>query len=90
MPIFDEEGVRQEVRRLIADVLSRKKATIKPDDVKEGVSLTLQLGIDSLDILQILATVEKKYKMRIPEDDLKAVDDLKGILDAVRRHWPQG
>lgn len=84
-----QEGeVREAVRGLILDVLKRKKLDIPADKVAEGVSLTRDLGIDSLDILQMTATVEKRYKLRIPEDELKKMDDLGGVLAAVRRHWP--
>jgi acyl carrier protein len=86
----DDKELREVVRGLIADVLKHKKAKATIDDVKEGVSLTTTLGVDSLDLLQISATVEKKYKMRIPEEELKKMDELGGILKVVKAHLPQG
>ena len=89
MASFDAELVRSEARELILNVLNRKKSNVKPEEIVEGVSLSVQLGIDSLDILQIMATVEKKFKVRIPEADLLKMDDLGGILNAVKKHWPK-
>lgn len=86
---FDRDVVRKKVQQQIASVLKRKKAAIKPEDIREGVSLTLQLGIDSLDILQLAAGVEKEYKLRIPEEELRAMDDLGAILKVVEKYWPQ-
>ena len=76
------------MQELILEVLNRKKSSARLEDIKEGVSLTRDLGIDSLDVLQITATVEKRYKFRIPEEELKGMDDLKGILSAVSKYWP--
>lgn len=83
-----ENEVREAVRGLIVDVLKRKKLDASSDRVAEGISLTRDLGIDSLDVLQLTATVEKRYKLRIPQEELKGMDDLGGIMAALKRHWP--
>ena len=83
-----EAELRKIVVELVHDVLKRKKSPVGPDGIKDGVSLTRDLGIDSLDILQISATVEKKYRFRLPESELKSMDDLGGIVRAVLKHWP--
>ena len=59
MEKFDKDAARKEIQKLIHDVLNRKKVKVDLEDIKEGVSLTTQLGIDSLDILQVAATVEE-------------------------------
>ena len=74
------------VQQLVADVLNHKKIQKKPEDIVEGLSLTRDLGIDSLDILQIAAIVEKKYQMKFSEEEIKRMDDIKGILETVRKH----
>ena len=89
MAQFDEGAVRGEAQKLILDVLTRKKVKVKPEDIREGVSLSTQVGIDSLDILQIMATVEKKFKVKIPEEELRRMDDLAGILKTVEKYWPK-
>ncbi len=89
MAQFDEGAVRGEAQKLILDVLTRKKVKVKPEDIREGVSLSTQVGIDSLDILQIMATVEKKFNVRIPEEELPGMDDLGGIVRTVKKHWPK-
>jgi acyl carrier protein len=88
MSEFNETAVRDEARQLIMDVLRRKKLDVKPEDIKDGASLTVQLGLDSLDSLQIMATVEKKFHIRIPEEELKEMDNLAGIVRIAKKHWP--
>ena len=89
MAQYDEAAVRREAQKLILDVLTRKKVKVSPDEVREGVSLSVQMGIDSLDILQIMATVEKKFNIRVPEEELPGMDDLGGIVRTVKKHWPK-
>lgn len=84
---FDKEAMRREVQEQIASILKRKKVKIEPADISEGVSLTTQLGIDSLDILQLVATLEKNHGIKIPEAELKSMDDLKGVLRALEANW---
>lgn len=90
MAEFNEDMLRREVRQTIADILARKKSAVKPEQITEGMSLTVRLGIDSLDILQLMATLEKKFKLRIPEEELREMDNLGGIIKVVKRHWPAG
>lgn len=80
------DDIRSAVQGLIADILKRKRVEMKAEDIKEGVSLTRDLGIDSLDILQLSATVEKRYGLRFAEAEIRAMDDLGGILAAIARH----
>lgn len=85
---FDRAAVREAVRQRIAEVLSKKKAKVGPEQIVEGVSLTMQLGIDSLDILQLATQVEKDYGLRIPEEELRKMDDLGAVVAVVEKHWP--
>lgn len=87
MPAFNKEEVRKTVHGLVMDVLKRKKVAVKPDFVVEGISMIMQLGIDSLDILQIVAAAEKKFGVRIPEEELKKIDDIGGFVKAVEKNW---
>lgn len=84
----DRARVRADVQTMISDVLTRKRAPKPAEQIVEGLSLTRDLGIDSLDILQLTAQLEKRYKLRIPEADIKKLDDLGGIMTAIERNWP--
>ncbi|MBI5241208.1 MAG: acyl carrier protein [Elusimicrobia bacterium] len=84
----DPQTIRAAVQELVADVLKRKKSKFKLEDVKEGVSLTRDLGIDSLDILQMTAVFEKKHKVTIPDEETKNLDELGSIVKTVTKYWP--
>jgi acyl carrier protein len=84
------EDHRRAVQQLVADVLNRKKIPKKPEEIVEGLSLTRDLGIDSLDVLQIMATVEKRYKLKFSEAEIKGMDELGGILAIIKKHQAAG
>ncbi len=86
-PSRDE--IRRAVSELVSGALARKKVTAKPEDVAEGKSFLRDLGVDSLDLLQIMATVEKRFGVRIPEDELKKIDDLAAAVSAVETRLPK-
>ena len=72
MPESNTQNLEQEVRAIIAEVteLDPEKITIDVDFV-EG------LGMDSMMALEILAAIEKRYKIQIPEDKLMRLKNLK-------------
>ncbi|MFA6317263.1 MAG: acyl carrier protein [Elusimicrobiota bacterium] len=87
--VYDKNEVRETLVALVRDVLKRKRLDAKAEDIVEGVSLVTQVGIDSLDILQVVAAVEKKYGLRIPEEELRSADDIGKFLKVVEKHWPK-
>ena len=89
MPEFNKEEVRKTIHGLVMDVLKRKKVAVKPDMIVEGVSMIMELGLDSLDILQLVATVEKKIGVKIPDEELKKIDDMGSFIKAVEKNWPK-
>ncbi len=79
------DEARRAVVGLICEVLERKKARFRREDVREGASLTRDLGIDSLDLLQLAARVEKKFGIKFPDAELQGLDELGAILAAIAR-----
>ena len=68
------------VRRLIADVSRHDVSALGRDD-----DLVEHLGVDSLLGLQILAAVEKRFDIRLPDDELIHLRTIGRIADAVAR-----
>ncbi|OGX45806.1 MAG: hypothetical protein A3G38_00305 [Omnitrophica WOR_2 bacterium RIFCSPLOWO2_12_FULL_51_8] len=69
------QDIENDVRCLIAEVLEKDQAEIKPDS-----RFIEDLGMDSLKALEILVAVEKKFKITIPEQKLS---ELKTLVDTV-------
>ena len=59
----------QEVKRLVLDII----ATVAPDadlsTLKHDVRLRDQLDMDSMDFLDIVMELRKRYKIEVPKED---------------------
>ncbi len=74
------QDVESVVREILVRVLRRDDPRIGRDD-----DLVEVLGIDSLQGLQILAGVEKRFGVRLPDEELIHMRTIGRITDAVER-----
>jgi acyl carrier protein len=68
------------VRALIQEVARRDTSAVGRND-----DLVEVLGVDSLEGLQILAIVEKRFDIRLPDDELIHMRTIGKIADGVER-----
>lgn len=72
---------RPEIRTAIIDILS----DISPDEdyanLKDDISFREQLSMDSMDMLDIVLELRKRYKIQIPEEDYSNLDSMNSTLD---------
>ena len=80
MPKIDAKTLEAELRTLIAEIVE-----IEPEKITPDASFVEDLGMDSMMALEILASIEKKYKLRIPEDNLPKVTSLNKTIDIVNK-----
>lgn len=65
------ENLEDEIKTLIAEIVE-----VEPSKIGLNTHLVKDLGIDSMMALEILAAIEKKYKIRIPEGYLPKMATL--------------
>jgi acyl carrier protein len=68
-----------ELQELAAEILGAD-----PEQVQLNVSFARDLAADSLDLVELIAAVEDKYDVELPEDELeqmKNVGDLWAFLE---------
>ena len=68
------------VRAVIHEVSRRDISAIGRDD-----DLVETLGVDSLEGLQILAGIEKRFEVRLPDDELIQLRTIGRIAESVER-----
>ncbi|MBO7707179.1 MAG: acyl carrier protein [Thermoguttaceae bacterium] len=72
---------RPEIRTAIIDILS----DIAPDEdyaqLKDDVSFREQLSMDSMDMLDIVLELRKRFKIQIPEEDYPHLISMESTLD---------
>ena len=74
-----DEGVREEVLAIVAEIAEMDVGQIAPD------ALLRDLGIDSLGGLRIVAEVEKRYDIVIPEEAISRIRSMTDIFALVDR-----
>ncbi len=73
------DNIEKEVREIISKV-----AKIKPEELKEDSNLFQDLGVDSLVGVEIIAAIDKKYSLDIPEEKLEEVQTVKELVNMVK------
>ncbi|MFJ5223130.1 acyl carrier protein [Streptomyces sp. NPDC088400] len=67
-----------ELREIVAEVLE-----VEPEEITETGSFVDEHEADSLRAIEILARIEKKYKIDIPQAELPNMGHLKAVYDVV-------
>lgn len=71
-------NAEKEIRAIIAEIIEKD-----PQEVTMDAHLVNDLGADSMMALEILASLEKKYRVVVPEDELPKLTSLRTIMELV-------
>lgn len=74
-----------ELRDIVAEVLE-----LEPEELTETGDFVEDYEADSLRAIEILARIDKKFKIEIPQSELPQLNTLKAVYDAVVRHSAAG
>ena len=84
MAIPDEVLV-SEIKSIIADITE-----IEPEKITPVAAFVEDLGMDSMMALEILAAIEKKYNIRIPEEKLMKLKNLQETVNLSKEYLSAG
>lgn len=71
----------EELREIAAEVLE-----LDPEELSDTADFVEVFGADSLRAIEILARIEKKYKIDIPQSELPKMQNLRAVCDIVAQH----
>lgn len=66
--------IEQEIKSLVSKIIKVPEGKIKPD-----ANIFTEYGVDSLLGVEILAGLDKKYGLDVPEEKLKEIKSLNDI-----------
>lgn len=75
------DDVRAEMKKLIAVVTERE-----PEEVSDTALFVDDLGVDSLMAMEVMVTVDKKFKINIPEEEFAQIRTVDDAVSTVMRH----
>jgi acyl carrier protein len=70
-----------ELREIVAEVLE-----LEPDEIADTGDFIEDYDADSLRAIEILARIEKKYRIEVPQSELPEMRSLKAVYDVVARY----
>ena len=70
-----EESVLESVKKIIAETLE-----LDVKDIKEDSNLIADLGMESLDLVDLVVAFEDKYNVTIEDKDVKTLQTVKDIV----------
>lgn len=74
------DELKQEVKKMISEITE-----LPAEKLKEDARFAEDLGVDSMMALEIVASLEKKYKITIPEEDIPNVRSLKNVYELMEK-----
>ena len=72
---MDDKTLEEQLREIIAKIVE-----LDPGKITLEANFVEDLGMDSMMALEILAAIEKKYKIQVPEDKLNQMKNLKEVI----------
>lgn len=70
--------MNKEVKKIIEDKLG-----LRESDYELRSDFRKDLGCDSLDMMDIIMTIEKEFGIMIPDDDAYAINTVQQLMDYV-------
>ncbi|MCQ2423836.1 MAG: acyl carrier protein [Clostridia bacterium] len=66
----------EELKKMLVDELS-----VNPDDVTESAELVTDLGINSLELADLILLCEERFDVEITEDDVRSFVTVGNVVD---------
>jgi acyl carrier protein len=77
----ETQQLDEDVRQMVAEILERA-----PSEIDPAARLVEDLGMDSMMALEIVASIERKYRVKLPEAELANVKTLERVMDLAKRY----
>ena len=77
---MNKEEIKKKVRAIIA-----KNGICEVEEITDEASFNEDLGLDSLDIVQIIVDMEREFDISIPDDDAEKVKNLNECVALVEK-----
>ncbi|MFO0969326.1 MAG: acyl carrier protein [Gemmataceae bacterium] len=73
---MDRDAIRTLVIQLIEDDIGQRFP-----DLEDNKDLRKDLGLDSVDLVSVVSQVERRFKIRLAQEELEKLVTVKDVLD---------
>jgi acyl carrier protein len=77
---------RETLRQELATILENEKG-VTPSHLDDETNLRSELELDSVDLISLAMCVESKYRIRLDQEELQAINTVGNLLDSIENHF---
>lgn len=75
---MSSEQIFEKVKGIIAET-----AGVEEDDIKMKSSFVDDLGLDSLDIVEVVMAMEEEFNIEIPDEDAESISTVEDAIEYI-------
>jgi len=79
--VADADAIEQRIRPLIAEQLG-----VEENKVTRNASFVDDLNADSLDLVEMVMSLEEEFKIEIPDEDVERIHTVGDAVDYIQEH----
>lgn len=84
---MNKDEIKATIRDLIVEI--GEDLDIAEDKITDDASFIEEMGFDSMALLEVLATMEKKFGVSIPESEFPNITTISKCTDTVEKYLAQ-
>ena len=73
--------IAEDIRQVIIDILARIAPDEDLSDLQDDVAFREQMELDSMDFLDIVMELRKRYRVQIPEEDYPKLESMGSTVE---------
>ena len=78
---MSREEILEQVKETIVDQLG-----VEAEKVTENATFIEDLAADSLDVVELIMSIEEKFEIEIPDSDAEKIVTVKDVIDYIIEH----
>lgn len=84
---MNQEEIKNTIRELITEIA--EDMDVEEETITDEASFVEDMGLDSMALLEVLATMEKKFGVSIPESEFPNITSINKCTDTVQKYLSQ-
>lgn len=84
---MNQEEIKSSIRELITDIA--EDMDVDESAITDDASFVEDMGLDSMALLEVLATMEKKFGVSIPESEFPNITSINKCTATVEKYLAQ-
>ena len=81
---MNQEEIKETIRELITEIA--EDMDVEESSITDDAKFVEDMGLDSMALLEVLATMEKKFSVSIPETEFPNITSINKCTETVQKY----